>query len=276
MPFRLWDRLRDWIVLGVLILASVIMMVAQNQPMLIALRSVALEWTSGVESRLSWVGQFIQALDENEALREENIAFSSQLALSREARIENQRLKSQLAFRDSSNYEMVAAVIVSKDIDKEEHFLALNVGRTDGVEPGMAVVDERGILGKVVLVSDHYARVMTYLNTNFRVPARIQSLQTDGLVSWPGSRSDKHLILEHIVKTENVAQGQRVVTSGFSGVFPAGFTIGQIVEVNQREGENELGIRVAPASQLSTAKYAFVVLKMPDPEQQYLESLPLQ
>ena len=271
MPFRLWERIRDWVILTMLLLSAIVMMLAQNDPMLRGMRGVSLEVTSWVEARFAWVGQFFRALDENEILRRDNIDLSSQLARSREARLENERLRELLAFRDQSAHRMVAAQIIAKDIFGPDNFLLLDVGRADGVDAGMAVVDDRGILGRVVLVSAHYSRVMPYLNTDFHVPAKIQPLQADGIVSWSGSRYDV-LMLENVVKTEPVEPGQLVVTSSYSGVFPSGYLIGRVDSVANRPGENEWAIHLSPASPLNTAEHAFVILDKPDPERTQLES----
>ncbi len=275
MPFRLWDRIRDWVVITMLLLSAIVMMLAQNDSMLRGMRGVSLEVTSWVEARFAWVGGFFLALEENEILRRDNIDLSSQLARSREARLENERLQKLLAFRESSTHTMVAARIIAKDIFGPDNFLLLDVGRADGVEAGMAVVDEKGILGTVVLVSTHYSRVMPYLNTDFHVPAKIQPLQAVGMVSWPGSRYDV-LVLENVVKTEPVEAGQLVVTSSYSGVFPPGYPIGRVDSVANRPGENLWEIHLSPASPLNTAEHAFVILDKPDPEHAQLETQRIQ
>ncbi len=270
MPFRLWDRIRDWVILSVLLLLAIVMMLAQNDPMLRGMRSVSLEVTSWVEARFARVGHFYRALDENEILRRDNIDLSSQLARSREARLENERLRKLLDFRDGSTQTMVAARIIAKNIFGPDNFLLLDVGRADGIEAAMAVVDEKGILGTVILVSDHYSRVMPYLNTDFHVPGKIQPLQAVGIVSWPGSRYDV-LVLENVVKTEPVEPGQLVVTSSSSVFFPPGYPIGRVDSVAKRPGENLLEIHLSPASPLNTADHAFVILHKPDPERASLE-----
>ncbi len=270
MPFRLWDRIRDWVILAALLLSSVVLMLAQNDPMLRGLRGASLEITSWVEARFAWVGQFFRAIDENEVLRRDNIELSSQLARLREAQLENERLKRLLVFHQDSSYQKIAARIIRKDIYGQENFLTLDVGRADGVAPGMPVVDEKGILGMVVFISEHYSRVLPYLNTEFHVAAKIQPLQADGMISWPGSRPNM-LVLENIVKTEPVEKGQLVVTSLSSSIFPPGYLVGEIDSVANRPGENLLEIHVRPASPLSTAQHAFVILQQPDLEQERLE-----
>ncbi len=271
MTFRLWDRIRDWVILGVLLAVSLVTILTQNQPLLRGLRAESLEATAWLEARFAWVGGYFQALRENEVLREENIVLSSQVARSREAILENERLRRMIGFQDTTEFDLKAARIINKDITQQQNFITLNVGSSDSVKVNMAVVDERGAIGMVVLVSRHYSRVMSYLNTEFRIPAKVQPLQAFGIVRWEGGTTDR-LRLDHIVKTEPVRTGQLVVTSGYSGVFPPGVPIGTIDSVSSRTGRNELTVFMKPATAIATAEHAFVVLKKPEPERLALEN----
>ncbi|MEX0600528.1 MAG: rod shape-determining protein MreC [Rhodothermales bacterium] len=270
MTFRLWDRIRDWVILGVLLTVSLITMLTANQSLLAGLRATALESTAWLEARFAWVGGYFQALAENEVLREENIELSSRVARSREAMLENERLRRLVGFSDTTGYDLLAARIINKDFTQQWNYLTLDVGALDSVGVDMAVIDERGILGKVVLVSTHYAKVMPYANTDFRIPAKVQPLQAFGIVRWEGTRMDR-LRLDHIVKTEPVEAGQLVVTAGYSGVFPPGLAVGTVDSVSARTGRNELTIFLRPAAPMSTAEHVFVVMQQPDPERLALE-----
>ncbi len=269
MPLR--DQILDWVLLFGLLFASTAAMLTQNQSLSRALRAQALEVTAEVESGFSWMGRYFRVLEENEELRQRNIELSSQVARTRSARLENRELKQLLNLRDSSDTRLVTARIVTKDIYQQENLLTLDVGQADGVEVGMPVVHESGIVGTVMLTSDDYARVMPFLNTDFRVPATLLPLQTEGIVRWEGERHDR-LLLEHVVKTEPVEPGQRVVTSGHSGVFPRGRAVGTVDSVNVRPGRSELLVYLRPAVSLHEIGHAFVLLRTPDAERQQLES----
>ena len=265
MTFRLWDRIRDWVILGVLLAVSVGTMLMENQPLVRGVRAGALEGTAWLEARFSWVGGYFRALNENEVLRQENIVLSSRVARSREAIIENERLRRLIGFRDTTDVRLKAVRIIDKDVTQQQNYLTLDAGSRDSIRTDMAVIDERGIIGKVILVSENYSRVMPYLNTHFRIPAKVQPLQAFGVIRWEGGRPDR-LRLDHVVKTEPVQRGQLVVTSGYSGVFPPGLPIGTVDSVSSRTGRNELTVFVQPASSITTAEYAFVVLERPEPE----------
>lgn len=260
----------DWVLLLTLLVASVSTMATQNRAVVRSVQAHTLELTAQVESGFAWMGRYIRVLEENDELRRENIALSSQVARTRSIRQRNEELEQLLSLRDSSAATLRAARIVTKDIFRRENSLTLDVGRRDSVAEGMPVIHESGIVGTVMLVSEDYARVMPYLNTDFRVSATILPLGAEGIVRWDGERMDR-LILDHVVKTEPVEKGQRVVTSGHSDAFPSGRTIGTIDSVRTRPGRSELQISLRPAVPLHEIRHAFVVLTTSNPQRQALE-----
>ncbi|MEL6445494.1 MAG: rod shape-determining protein MreC [Bacteroidota bacterium] len=268
---RLWERARDFVLLAVLLVASLLLLLRQNGPALRTARAAALDLTARVEGVFSWAGRYTAALQENERLRAATIDLAAEAALLREARAENRRLRGLLALSDSSDYDLLPARVVGKDLTRQSNQLTLNVGRNDGVALDMPVMDERGLVGKVSLVSANYSLVLPHQNTNFAVPARIDELGRDGLVRWDGTAYDR-LTMDYIVRTEPVRVGQRVVTSGFSDVFPPGLPIGRIDSVLVAGGRNDYVLFVEPAAPISTVDYVYVVLRTPDPERAALEA----
>jgi len=263
---EIWSRIRDFVILAVLILISLTVMINRNDAVLRLLRVASLEFTSRIEQQFAWVGRYVGALAENDALRRENVALSGELAVLRQAGMENQRLRDLLSIRDSTGYDVVAARIIDKDVTRQKNTLSLDVGRRDGIEPGMAVMDEAGILGKILFVSERFSIVQSYFNTDFRVPAQLLPYDAFGIVRWEGrGRFSHELLLEYIVKTVPVRKGQRVVTSS-SVSFPQGIPVGYVDTVLTQPGRDELRIYLEPASPVGPARFAFVVRQLPDNE----------
>ncbi len=271
MDFRQWTRIRDWVLLLGLIAISVIIMVTENLTIVRTLRAASLEITGRVENSLSWIGRYFHALEENDILRAENIQLSSELARSREADIENSRLRKLVGFADTMSYHLEPARVIEKEITRQKNYLIINKGSAHGVMEDMGVLDERGIIGKVVQVSENYAQVMSYLNMDFRAPGKIQPSQAQGIIKWEGVDRDV-LLLEHVIKPEVVTKGHLVVTSGYSSVFPPGYPIGTVEPVVPQTGKNQLLVQVRPSSQIDMVEHAFVVLEQPSEERLELET----
>jgi rod shape-determining protein MreC len=273
VPMASQHRPIDWLLLAALLFTATTIMVTQNAPLLRTLRAETMEWTAQVESTFAWMGRYLRVLERNDELRRENIRLSSQVARTRAVRQRNDELRRLLNLTDSSDASLRPARIVTKDIFQKNNFLTLDVGQDDGIAKGMPVVHESGIVGTVVLVNDHHARVMPFLNTDFRVPGTVLPLRAEGIVRWDGERLDR-LQLDHVVKTEPVEAGQRVVTSGHSDIFPPGRRIGTVDSVAAPAGRNELQILLRPAVSLYKISHAVVILRTPDPEQRQLEESP--
>ena len=275
MLSHLWGRARDFLLLAVLLIVSLVVLLSQDGPLFRSARAVSLQATAPVEGTFSYTERYARAIEENDELRADNIGLATEVARLREARSENERLRALVAFRDSVDYTMLPARVVGKDITKQENLLTLNVGVRDSVRVGMAVIDERGIVGKVVLASDSYALVMPHQNTNFRVPAKIDLLNRDGVVRWDGAANDR-LLMEYVTKTEPVVRSQLVVTSGFSGTFPSGIPIGTVDSVYAAKGRNDFVIYLEPSSSVNTVDYVYVLLDQISAERQELEATPVQ
>lgn len=271
MTTHMWIRIRDWGLLSLLLLVSIGIMLNLNTPVMRGMRSLALQATANVEEIFAGAARYLRALEENEALRQQNMDLGSRVARMREAQIENERLRELLDLRQSSEYEMRAARIVSMDITRQQNRCIIDVGTTDGVERGMPVVNQDGVLGRVTLTNDNYSVVQTYLHTDFRISAMVSPPQSLGIVSWDGTNPNE-LVLEHVVKTEAVEPGQQVVTSGYSNVYPRGLPIGVVDSVRVRTGRNELLIRVTPAAKVHRAHHAFVLLTQQDSDYNTLEN----
>jgi len=262
---RLWEQVREWVLLGGLLLVSVIVLLTANKPMLHGLRARALEATSAVETVFSGLGRYVRALEENETLRSQNIELSNRVALMRASQAENERLQSLLSLTDSLDFDLIAARVSSKDITRERNTFVLDVGSVDGVEIDMAVIDSRGIIGKVILVSEHYAKVMTYLNADFFTPVVVYPSNSDGIISWAGTNFDR-LTLNHIVLSAKIQPGDAVVTSGQSAIFQSGYPVGLVDSVFAESGLSTWTIYVKPSASLDDASHVFVVKTRPDPE----------
>src|SRR6185436_17443245 len=108
--------------------------------------------------------------------------------------------------------------------------LTIDKGTADGVEPGRAVLTPDGLVGRAERSTPHETRVLTLLNRDCAVAARIERTRVDGVLEWEFG-SQPVLNLRYISSQEDVQVGDRVVTSGLGGIFPAGIRIGTVAKV---------------------------------------------
>ena len=265
-----WERSRETVAFVVLLLVALGIFVGRNGPVLRAVRAASLAATAPVEGVFARVARFQGALGENDRLRATTAALSTDVARLREASSENAQLRRLLGFQDSLDVPRVVARVVAKDLTGQANLLTIDAGAADGVEAGMPVISERGIVGKVVLTSRNYAVVMPHQNTQFVVPATLDALGRDGVVRWDGEAFDR-LTMEYVVKTEPVVRGMLVTTSRYSDVFPAGTPVGRVDTAYAARGRNDYIIHLTPASPISEVGYVYVLKVRPDPERILLE-----
>ena len=137
--------------------------------------------------------------------------------------------RNQLAMPDSSlfSYDVIPSYIINNSIGSQRNYFTIDKGTADGIEPSMGVVTLDGIAGIVKSTSKNYATVLSLLNLDIRISASIKEKEFFGTISWDGV-SFKQLELVGIPTHAPVKLGDKIVTNGFSTIFPRGIEIGII------------------------------------------------
>lgn len=127
-------------------------------------------------------------------------------------------------------FEFVSAKVVNNSVSRFTNFLTINKGSKEGVEPGMAVISQAGVVGKVKVTSRHYSVVTSLLNIDVMVSGVLKRTGHFGTVQWDGSDPDA-VQLKYIPRHVKPVIGDTVITSGYSGVFPEGIFIGTVADI---------------------------------------------
>ena len=190
------------------------------------------EWDSAVES-------FFSLTRINEDLAVRNIYLERQV--SQLSRLYGELVGDTSAAERAtlnllSQYDVVRAKVVDNTLHQPYNLMTIDRGRLDGVKPDMGVACGSGIVGIVYLVSDHYSVVMPVLNLKSRVSCTIRRRGYVGYLAWYGGDPTVAYV-EDIPRHARFRRGDWVETSGYSSIFPAGVTVGQIMQVyNSRDG----------------------------------------
>jgi rod shape-determining protein MreC len=119
----------------------------------------------------------------------------------------------------------VTGVVMADSGSPFRQSVLLNVGARDGIRDGWATMDGIGLVGRISGVGERTSRVILVTDSNSRIPVAIQPSGQKALLSGDNSPLPP---LEFIEDTDEVRPGDRVVTSGDGGVFPAGLLVGQV------------------------------------------------
>jgi rod shape-determining protein MreC len=168
-------------------------------------------------------------------------------------------------------YEYVPAQVVSNSVTKRNNYITLNRGRLHGIEPEMGVISESGIVGIVMNTSDHYCTVLSLLNNNCKISAKIQKNGAFGSLVWDGE-DPKFAALRDVNKHVPLMVNDVVITSNYSTIFPEGIPIGKIYSHGLDAGDNFHTIKVELFTDFSTVSTVYVIRNLLKQEQQNIEA----
>jgi len=134
------------------------------------------------------------------------------------------------------NYTILNARVINNSVNKQKNFISLDKGSKQGVTNGMGVASSEGVVGVVVGVSPNYSVVMSLLNTEFRLSASIARNDYFGSLAWDGINY-RYARLSEIPHHVAVTEGDTIVTSGYSAIFPAGIMVGTLTGKQKRGGD---------------------------------------
>ncbi len=196
------------------------------------------------------------------ALRQEMLRQRAELQLAGEITTENARLRGLLELADkSAPLKLLAAPVIAVGASPHSHTLRIGRGTNDGVQAGEAVIAPEGIVGTITLVTAGYADVQLIVAPQAAVPALSARTRGRSTVRGTGDLSRCHL--DYALRTDELVEGDLLVTAGGAGFFPKGLRIGQVVNVQKRATGMFLGAEVVPAVDFSRLDEVLIVLSSP-------------
>lgn len=191
--------------------------------------------------------------------------------INEELQIQNARLEAELiAMREQlNNYgemhygdtmsvpkplmgcDFIISHVVNNSVHHPKNYITIDKGRRDSIRPEMGVVDQNGVVGIVNLVSDNYARVISVLNSNFSLSCKVKGNDAFGSLVWDGKRYDEALLKE-LPRHSEYHEGDTIVTSGFSSVFPEGILVGTVIGKEKDVDVNFYTLRIKLLTDFTT------------------------
>jgi rod shape-determining protein MreC len=264
MVKRLYDILllfKEYFVVAFFLLTSVILLAVNDTSQIRVIRSYAVVAVGLLQDTFSFIPNYFDLRRENEVLRSMNLSLSDEVSRLREGKLENLRLRQLLELKERSEYRTISAGIVGKNLQLLRNTITLDVGERDGVRINMPIVNESGLVGKIIGASSHYAIGQILLNKDIRVSAKVQRSRVDGIIRWNGGRS---LALQSVARTYDVQAGDVIITSEYSSLFPAGIRIGTVSATRQIPGSLFQSVEVSPAVDFTRLEEVFVMTYLAD------------
>ena len=235
----------------------------KNEPLGALLMLIMRPLQAASESAVSWIKNFRDNYDtlagfrsENERLRKRIQSLEIERQRLLEAEATNRQLKALLDFRSRIPAGAITGSIIANSANSWFQSCMIDKGSSEGVRKGMAVVTPLGVVGQVVGVTSHAAKVLLLTDPNSGIDVLVQRTRSRGIVS--GSL-DSGIVLKYVKRSEDIQEGDRLITSGIDGVFPKGMMVGTVIKVRKQHIGLFQFIEVLPAVQTERIENVLVV-----------------
>ena len=246
----------DSFVLFLCIFISFVLIFTNNNKNVQSLRTSALDTFSFLYQPFNWLDNQIFLNKKLEVLSEENLKLNLENQILSSNKIENERLRDLLKFRDRNELDFIGADILSKGINSNMASVLINRGLSDGVKNNNPVLSSRGVVGKTILVADNYSAVQLISDIDFRLSVKIMPSETEGIMRW--ITNDTCEILE-VQTTSDVQIGDIVLTSNLSIYFPPNLPVGEVISFYKKSNSSNKVVRMKLFSDLSTLNQLFIL-----------------
>jgi rod shape-determining protein MreC len=211
---------------------------------------------SGVENAWRRYIHLVGLEEDNRKLKRKIAALQEELILYKEGNLEAQRLKKLLSLQDTYPHRFIAARVIGRELSIISKTFWIDKGKTHGLKPGMPVLVSPSLIGRLTDVSWHSSKVLLLIDENSNVDVLIQRTRVQGIARGAGSRG---CVVRYVSKTQHVREGDVVVTSGLSNIFPKGLLVGKVSYVNPTDAGLFSKIHVAPFADLASIEEVMVL-----------------
>ncbi len=158
--------------------------------------------------------------------------------------------------RANPEYEYQAASVVARDPSPFLRYVIINIGSNDGVLPGMPVVTDKGLVGRVDAVIAEAARVQLVTDADSAVNVLLQTSNTEAMLV--GSLTGD-LSIDMIPQDATVQVGDVVLTSGLGGTYPPNLLVGQVISVRNLDYELFQQASIQPNVDYTRLQFVLVI-----------------
>jgi rod shape-determining protein MreC len=183
-------------------------------------------FTGGIYEKINNIDEYFGLKAQNDELAKENARLKTLLF--------NQKDTTKLPQIDSikgvNKIDILVSKVIRNPYSSLENFITINNGSTSGIKPNMGVINSAGIIGIVDNTSKNYATIISVLNVNIKINAKIKKSNHFGSLVWNGKSTGFAQLID-VPRLAGVRKGDTIVTGAESRVFPENIGIGTIDKV---------------------------------------------
>ncbi|NHN26684.1 rod shape-determining protein MreC [Flavobacterium jejuense] len=222
--------------------------------------------TGGVYENINSINEYLSLKEKNEVLAEENTRLKELLFNKKDTLLNLKKLK----LKDSLYYTVTKAKVIKNSFNVKENFLTINAGEKDSIKNSMGVINEKGIVGIIEKTSKNYATIISILNTELKINAKIKSSNHFGSLNWDG-KNVGYIQLIDVPRLANIKKGDSIVTGANSDIFPENIPIGKIDQLFINKQTNYYTINIRLFNDMTALGYVYIISNSHKEEKQKLE-----
>lgn len=218
-----------WFVFTFYVLISCILLVKSNESSRTIYLTSANAVGSAIYGTTSEITNYFGLLSVNKRLQESNAQLQNEVL-----NLRNEIAQYKVLTQDTAGtwtkgrFDYIGATVINNSTRHPQNHFTIDRGTTDGVEPGMGIVDQSGIVGIVEVAGKHTSRAISLLNQTQHFSAKIKKTPFVGSLTWRGE-DPTIAYLEEVPRHAKFHIGDTITTSGFSTTFPEGIDVGTII-----------------------------------------------
>lgn len=166
---------------------------------------------------------------ENRKLQQEVIRLSAEVSQLREESIENDRLRNLLNLAQDFSYDLHPVRVIARDPSPAQKSIVVSAGKNDSIAMWMPLMNEYGVVGKVVQVMHRISLVQILKDPSNRTSVLFRRTRTVGILETENGNDFFVRCRSH----EAIEPGDTVVTSGLGGIYPRGLTVGIVKSIKK-------------------------------------------
>lgn len=241
-----------WFVFTFYVLVSCVLLVKSSDNHFSVYLSSANAIGTAIYSTSAEVSDYFGLRAVNQRLQESNATLESEVLNLRQQLAQYQVMAQDTArFAAGKRFGFIGASVINNSTRHPRNHFTIDRGSLDGVQPGMGVVDQSGIVGIVDVTGRHTARVISLLNQNQHFSAKVKNSPYVGSLTWRGE-DPSVAFLEEVPRHAKFQVGDTIVTSGFSTTFPEGIDIGTVMGKVKTHDDTFLVLKIRLASNFRT------------------------
>lgn len=192
---------------------------------------------------------------ENKELKGELGKLRERVGRVEELKSENERLRVLLRQKREIQDEGVVARVISYDLTPWSSGFFIDLGKRDGIEPGMAAILPEGVAGRVYRVFPTSSLVISIKDHRFAIDVRIQRTRLRCILKGTGTGCQ----LKYVRTTDDLKEGDVLITTGFGGYFPTGVQAGIVSKTREERGSIFRRVDVVPYVDLRKLETVYIV-----------------